>query len=243
MKNVLLSLVLILSAFIGVNADDFESEGIRYSTIKLQFNNEDNVYYGVEVIAKGKSVGYEGDIVIPNSVTYMNEKYLVIGIGNGAFSKDEKLSSVILPDSLMYIGEGAFQYCTGLKNINLPNSIRQIDRHVFDGCHKIKKIVLPNLLVKLNSIFGWNRGLREIVIPSSIKRIDYSTFYSCEKLRKISLCGVNPPFLETGIDGCFGGIEPRKISLYVPQEAIEDYREAVGWRDFNIKIGECDELP
>lgn len=262
MKNVLL-LVLISCSFININANEsnnerryeilwgteasqrgivFESEGIRYETVGAQIDNDDYVY-GVKVIRKEN--GYKGNIVIPNYVTYKNKKYLVIGIGKAAFRTNKKMRNIILPDSLIYIDEYAFDQCKGLTSISFPNSIKYMGHGSFFHCEKLRKIVLPNSLVSLGKhVFGWNYNLREIVIPSSIKTFNIWNFYFCEKLQKILSCGVNPPLLvdtKTSIDHM--GIKPREISLYVPREAIKDYSEAVGWRSFDIKISDCDELP
>ena len=38
-------------------------------------------------------------------------------------------------------------------------------------------------------------------------------------------------------------MKPHKISLYVPKEAVKDYQEADLWKEFDIKIGECESYP
>lgn len=128
MKHIKISIrlslmILLLGLFSnGIKADDFEYDGIMYRTIRLKFDHKS--IEGVEVIYKRG--GYKGNIVIPDKVTYMDEKCIVIGIGKGAFSSNRKLQSITLPDSVICIDEKAFYRCVNLKTINFPNSIRFI---------------------------------------------------------------------------------------------------------------------
>ena len=57
----------------------------------------------------------------------------VTGIGNNAFDSYycDKLSTVVIPDTVTHIGEQAFAFLTGLKSITLPASITYIGDYAF----------------------------------------------------------------------------------------------------------------
>ena len=104
-----------------VTAYDFKVDGIYYNIISSVdktvevTRNLDDKYLGLE---------YK----IPERVTYRNEVYNVIGIGEKAFSSCKNVESIILPNSVTFIGEEAFYACVCLMSINIPDSIVNIER-------------------------------------------------------------------------------------------------------------------
>ena len=54
---------------------------------------------------------YQGNVVIPEEVTYMNRTRKVTSIGIEAFSECKGLLSVIIPNSVTSIESSAFRYC------------------------------------------------------------------------------------------------------------------------------------
>lgn len=50
----------------------------------------------------------------------------IVTIGTGAFDGQQKLDSIILPNSIKEIGNYAFINCTGLKHVTLPDSLETI---------------------------------------------------------------------------------------------------------------------
>ena len=53
--------------------------------------------------------GYEGDIIVPETVVFEEKSYRVTSIGEKAFARSYSLKSVAIPDSVTSIGEMAFQ--------------------------------------------------------------------------------------------------------------------------------------
>jgi hypothetical protein len=82
----------------------------------------------------GSFGGYEGDVVIPEKVTYNNKTLQVKEIGNYAFNECFNLTSVTIPNSVTYIGKYAFKFCQRLTSIIIPNSVATIDYHAFFCC-------------------------------------------------------------------------------------------------------------
>ena len=77
----------------------------------------DGIYYNLNSDTKAAEVvyraqyKYRGDVVIPSSVSYEGVDYSVTAIGSKAFSDNNELSSITIPNSVTTIGEEAFSLC------------------------------------------------------------------------------------------------------------------------------------
>ena len=118
-----------------------------------------------EVIAKRN--GYEGDIIIPETVVSNRASFLVTSIGKSAFFSCQSLTSITLPDSIKSIGFGAFMSCESLSKITLPESVKSIEGYAFYRCE----------------------SLTEITIPNSVKSLGYEVFENCISLEAITYNG------------------------------------------------------
>ena len=107
--------------------------------IKYCLNEETQT---AEVIAKRN--GYEGDIIIPETVVSNRASFLVTSIGKSTFFSCQSLTSITLPDSIKSIGFGAFMSCESLSKITLPDSVKSIESYAFFGCGSLTKITIPN---------------------------------------------------------------------------------------------------
>ena len=116
-----------------------------------------------------------GDLVIPKKVTDGDNTFTVVALGTGCFSKNKKITSVTLPESVNYIGDGTFYECEGLTSINIPDGVSQIGISTFLGCS----------------------SLTSVNIPKSVKSINYAAFVDCRKLNYAefssieSLCNID----------------------------------------------------
>ena len=68
-----------------------------------------------EVIAKRN--GYEGDIIIPETVVSNRASFLVTSIGENAFFSCKSLTEITIPGSVKSLGHDVFSNCISLKTI------------------------------------------------------------------------------------------------------------------------------
>ena len=82
--------------------------------------------------------GYEGDIIIPETVVFNGAAYRVTSIRQHAFRKCTSLTSITLPDSIATIARGAFNGCSSLTAVVIPDSVTSIGHKAFAGCTSLK---------------------------------------------------------------------------------------------------------
>ena len=123
---------------------------------------------------------YSGNVIIPESVTYNEKTYEVIGIGNEAFKDCSGLTSVTIPNSVTSIGNYAFSGCSGLTSVTIPNSVTSIYNYAFSGCSGLTSVTIPNSVTSIgNYAFQDCSSLTSITIPNSVTTIRGYAFSGC----------------------------------------------------------------
>ena len=130
MKRIFI-LGLVAAVSLTVFAHKFEVANADGKTIYYNDVSESYGSSAAEVTFKGTWYGefennYADTIVIPNDVTYNGKKYVVVGIGEQAFSICHNLRSVTIPDSIKYIRDKAFKECCRLSQVNY-NAVKCAD--------------------------------------------------------------------------------------------------------------------
>ena len=129
-----------------------------------------------------------GNIVIPSSVEYNNETYIVTSIGNYAFSSCSNLTSITIPNTVISIGVSAFGSCRALRSITIPNSITSIGGSAFSSCSSLTSIIIPNSITSINNdLFNGCSSLISVTIPNSVTSIGYQAFRDCSSLTSVTI--------------------------------------------------------
>jgi len=192
-------------------AYDAEINGIYYNFS----GDEAEVTYRTE----NAEDSYAGDVVIPESVTYMDKEYRVTSIGSKAFYRSSGMASVTIPKSVNVVKSLAFMSCTSLTNIIIPNSVEGIHERVFENCENLKSVTLSKILAHLGEDAFWNcSNLEEMVCKSEVPP---ATLY-------IDKVAIDRP------GGVFYNVNKQNCKLYVPKGCEEAYKAAELWKDFNI---------
>ncbi len=116
-----------------------------------------------------------GDVVIPSEI----EGLPVTEIFDGAFYSD-KITSIVLPDSVHEISENMCANCINLRSIKLPANITYIPEFAFDGCISLEKIDIPSEVTHIGrcAFYGCS-SLKEVKLPEKLETLDNSCFADC----------------------------------------------------------------
>ena len=146
----------------------------------------DGIYYGYDsysgsaYVTNGDSK-YEGNIIIPGSITYNGRTLDVKRVGQKAFSDCTELVSIKLPSSVTDIGQSAFANCRKLESIDFQG-VKAIRESAFIYCSSLKSIVFPEGLETIsNDSFRGCGSLSEIKFPQSLTSIGEYAFSDCGK--------------------------------------------------------------
>lgn len=169
------SLLLLLSSW--ANAYDFVVDGLCYNILS---DNE------VELTYPMYEISYAGDITIPSYVVDQNLTYKVVAIGQASFSRNKKITSVSIPNTIKLIGSYAFQDCSSLNSIIIPNSVISIEKSAFNGCTKMSSLSLSNSLITIgDGAFHHCDALEYVSIPNKVESLGGYSFGRCNSLKKV----------------------------------------------------------
>lgn len=143
-------------------------------------------------------------------------------------------NNTIIPSTIKHIGEDAFAMCKFFCDISLPNSIETIGDGAYSGCDNLCKIKLPESVIRIGAlVFSACEKLIEITIPQSVTYIGEQIFSGCKNMKSIICLNPRPPYLQS--DYLFSEYDKSYyslVTLYVPKKAIENYKNAQGWKLF-----------
>ncbi len=185
---------------------------------------------------------YIKSVFIPNGI---------LSIGIESFIGCKNLLTINLPNSITSIGDYAFHSCNGLRHLKLSTNITMIPKGAFAGC-KFTEVTIPEGVTEIRlDAFGNCSELKEVDMPSTLTRIERGVFWNCESLQSIDIPAQVTLIGEYLFYGCDKltdiynfSVEPQvilpihrnpaQITLHVPAESVDAYRNAPYWQDMNI---------
>lgn len=182
--------MMALSAILGASAATITVDGITYTTSGNK----------ATVAQKTDKSYYEGDIVIPATVTDGGTTYNVTAIAGSAFkgksadSPNDLTTSVTLPPSITSTPRGCFQNCKALKWVELPATLTKFNQDAFSGCSSLE----------------W------VSIPAGVTTLPANMFQNCTSLTKITFEESNTA-IEVGVNiwGTSKAAERALTELYI----------------------------
>ena len=197
MKKQLLLFAMILLPLVA-SAHDIEVQNADGVTIYYNYFNNGTE---LEVTFRGGSYQYQGNVAIPEEVTFMNRTRKVTSIGGSAFDNCYKLTSVTIPNSVTSIGNAAFSGCSGLKKVivkdiaawcgikfgGLESNPLYYAKHLYsDEDTEITNLVIPNSVTSIgDTAFYGCSGLTSVTIGSGVTSIGREAFWNCSGLKKV----------------------------------------------------------
>ena len=192
MKRLVISLMWISLPLVAF-ADAVEIDGIYYELISK----------AKEAIVTKNPNNYSGNVDIPSTIAYNDVEYNVTSIGEYAFSEDNDLTSVTIPNSVTSIGSYAFKNCSSLTTATIPNSVTTLGIFIFSNCSELTSVVLGDGLTSVGAgAFHSCRKLTSVIIPERVTSISYEAFEGCSSLTSISLPNCLTYIGESAFAGC-----------------------------------------
>ena len=140
----------------------------------------------------GEIVVYSTNYQVKNvEIPSMIDGKVVTEIGEEAFFYDDKLETILLPNTIKKINSSAFHGCKSIKNINIPNSVEEIALNAFENCELLNSINIPDGVKKIEwGTFNGCTSLRYVSGLENVTNICRYAFNGCTSLEKISLPNV-----------------------------------------------------
>ncbi|MBQ7205401.1 MAG: leucine-rich repeat protein [Muribaculaceae bacterium] len=191
-------------------------------------------------------------MVIPDSVT---------SIGYYTFSGCTNLNSITIPSAVTTIHEDAFDGCIGLTRVNITDieawckiQFEEWDEthasnplnyahHLYLNGSEVTDLIIPNSVTTIKwCAFEGCSGLTSVTIPSTVTDIELFSFWNCPNLTFIKCFGKIPPIPELSDEKeYFDESVYQNATLYVPLDAIDAYRNAPVWCNFQSIVGVNDD--
>ena len=104
-------------------------------------------------------------VTIPDTITYNNVKYKVVGIGSLAFWYNTKLTKITLGKNIRYIEYGAFYRCSKLKSVVVKSkNITKVGSEAFYKTNKSLKVKVPKASYSKYKKLFKNKGNKKLKV-------------------------------------------------------------------------------
>ena len=107
------------------------------------------------------SVSFNGctnlfEIVLPNTLNVIKDN---------AFSGNNKLTILRIPENCTTIGKSAFRGCSLLREITLPTKLKRIEEYTFYGCTSLASLEIPNSVNYIGNNALYNLTVDTLTLP------------------------------------------------------------------------------
>ncbi len=191
-KVLCVSLAAVTVGAFSVAATTFSAEGGIVASAADSYTFGDFQYQIVdsEYAVITKYAGQEADVVVPEQI----HEFPIVAIAKGAFTGNEPMVTLTLPDSVALIDNGAFEGCVNLTSVKFPAALTTLGDRAFYGCTSLTSVELPENTYSIGkSAFSGCTSLTSVVFNSALVEIPWAAFYNCVSLSDITL----PDFVQT----------------------------------------------
>ncbi len=188
-----------------------------------------------------ENTGFTGHFTIPRHITKIERLLYPKAssfswpdapeeIANEAFSGIPIRGDIVIPATVTKIGGTAFAG-TEISHIVFPENLEFIEGNVCSWNSFLQDtIVIPPGIETIGErAFAFCGKLDAIILPKKLQRINSEAFMECFSLSYIYCQATVPPEIA---DNAFNGVEKDNFTVEVPEESVDAYRNAPGWREF-----------
>jgi len=246
-------LAIVFDVFFSLNifGEGVEINGLCYMLFKES---------GEAIVANGNNT-WEGELRIPEKVTYDGKDYTVTYIKWLAFMNCEGMTQVYIPQTIKDIlhdyhnldrYKNPFMYCYNLESIDVDNNNQYLtsqDGVLFDkemkglyaypSGNSRSSYNVPESVTRIYDLaFEGSRNLSSIHIPASVDRIGGSAFAGCS-LDALVICGI----LEEDIPQDIFAYMDTSTVIYTHVSQIEKLQKLYKGKvlpisDYNLRVSE-----
>ena len=186
---------------------------------------------------------------------------VLTGVEDAAFHSCTSLKSFTMPAKMKYIRQTAFYGCTALTEITIPGNVHTIESSAFRLCSALREVSIESGVVIIDStVFADCTALEKLTLGEGLESIRKGAFYNCQSLTEV----VFPASLDDMDDECFAMCTSLKratiqysnrmiaydsqfdfcpeVSVVVPDEFVEDYRNHTGWSFYDIRSASAPDI-
>ena len=185
-RGFLLFLFVMLLSQLGF-AHDFMVDGICYNIISDEYRLCEVTYFKKQTGAIERNF-YKDVVFVPETVDFGGNTYFVSAISACAFSDNDELLSVVMPNTIRVIGNSAFSGCRQMKSITIPKSVEHIESGAFCALESLSYLSVDEDNPVYDSRCGCNAiiesatntllyGCRTTEIPHGVEVIAMNAFW------------------------------------------------------------------
>ncbi len=189
---------------------EIKNTGTAGGTISCSITSADN--HEVDIFHVVPDVN--GSLIIPAKANLGAFDYQISSVRESSLKQNNKIESIYFEDGGPRIIES-----TGFRRNQNVNSIR-----FGEGLEEIGDAAF-SYLASLTKIYD---------LPSTLKKIGAQAFDYDQKITEVHCNATTPPEMT---DDAFTNTTYENATLYVPDDAIEAYAAAEGWRNFKTVLG------
>ena len=156
-------------------------------------------------------------------------------IGAWAFACS-KLQKAEIPENVEALGDGAFFYAAELSRVVLPSTkLKKISSYLLAGTATANDTIISytSIADTVGDYAFYNADkVKKIILASSTAAVGFKSMAGTTGLAELWAA---PKEVPATADSVWSGIDQKKVTLYVYDSAINDYKAAEQWKEFTIE--------
>lgn len=206
-----------------------EIDGVIYEMVYVNPGSvSDNDYIKVIGCVVGQPAS--GALTIQPQIRTSFERTLPVKeVDKDAFNGNAAITSIVIPKSVSKVSAGAFANCTNLNAVRIDDSAESLE--CGDGMFDNSPFVSLYLGRHTSgTVLSGHKSLDDLQIGALVTEIDANEFTGCAPITDLVVYATTPPTMP---DNGFDQSVYDNTELRVPDDVVDEYKTAPGWKKFN----------